>query len=224
MFNIFRKGKKIKKEDYDFLEAIIEALPSQYSYLIDQVTEDFILDKKNNPLGDQGTWTLILNADLERKFAKKWLPKFFIIKGIGICNKNKESIELVELHIMEGMLAGFKLQAKYSDLDLERIDISRVVEKQFQDEDQEVLNEILGNVPEDILFYLDLKSTFKIDTEEGYFYVIKKLGDGDYLAMDKKGAVYVMIHDPYKVERIFSNKESFFQALKSSKFDVSKFY
>ena len=42
--------------------------------------------------------------------------------------------------------------------------------------------------------------------------------------MNKEGAVYGMIHDPYEVEKLFDKKETFFEALKSGKFDIADYY
>lgn len=81
----------------------------------------------------------------------------------------------------------------------------------------------MGNVDNDVLSKLDINLTFKIDVDEGEFYVIKDLGDGNYLSMDQNGAVYRMIHDPYKIEKIVEDKENFYQALKNGAFDITGF-
>lgn len=222
MFNFFRKKGKINKEDYRFLESVVNKLPSKYSFLIDQVSDEFILDKTPNPLGDAGTYTLTLNANLESKYSDSSFPQFFIIKDIGIWNKNKSQYEQIELHILEGMLAGFRVKSGYQDLDFDRIDISNIKEKQFKNEDKEKLKAILGNLEKELLSKLDIEGTFKIDIPEGEFYVIKDLGDGNYLSIDNHGRVFRMIHDPYKVEKIFNNKDAFFDALKSGKFVMEK--
>lgn len=224
MFNFFDKKKLISKKDYEFLRAIVEALPSKYSYLVSQVSEEFILDKKVNPLGDKGTYTLSLNAELETKYSNKSLPQLFIVKDIGIWNRVKSSFEQIELHILEGMLAGFRVNARYSELDFDRIATSKIKEKHFKNEEKEFLKTLIGNVSKDVLSQLDIESTFKIELEEGDFYVIKDLEDGNYLSMNEKGAVYGMIHDPYEVEKLFDTKESFFEALKSGEFNISEYY
>ena len=131
MFNFFGKKKLIKELDYELLMLITNALPQEYSYLVHQVSKDFILDKKVNPLGDKGTYTLTLNAKLESKYSNKLLPRLFIIKDIGIWNNLEKSYKQMELHILEGMLAGFKIDSDYKDLDFQRIDTSKIKEKHF---------------------------------------------------------------------------------------------
>lgn len=224
MFNLFGKKKLINERDYEFLRAVVEALPSKYSYLISQVSEEFILDKKVNQLGDKGTYTLILNAELETKYSDKSFPQLFIVKDVDVWNEVKDSFEQIELHILEGMLAGFRLNAKYSELDFEKIDTSKIKEKHFRNEEKEFLKTLTSKVSKDILSQLDIESTFKIELQEGDFYVLKDLEDGNYLSMNEKGAVYGMIHDPYEVEKLFDTKESFFEALKSGEFSISEYY
>ncbi len=224
MLDFFRKRNRIKEEDYRFLRAVVTALPSKYSFLVGQVSEEFILNKKVNKLGDKGTYSLILNAELESKFSNKSLPYFFILKDIYIWNEVQNAFDQIELHVLEGMLAGFKIYAKYSQLDLTRIDTTQVKEKLFKDEDKEYLVNLIGHVSQDILAQLDIKSTFKIEIEEGDFYVIKDLQDGNYLSMDENGAVYGMIHDPYEIEKLFDTKEDFFLALKSRSFIIEEYY
>jgi hypothetical protein len=122
------------------------------------------------------------------------------------------------------MLAGFTVTSKYRDLDFSRIDVTRIKEKHFKDEDKEELSKILGKIDKDLLSQLDVEDTFKIEIEEGEFYVIKNLGDGNYLSITKQGAIYGMIHDPYEVELLFENKEDFFKALSTGKFDIQEYY
>ncbi len=224
MFGLLKKKKKITNKDYDFLSRVVDELPSKYSYLKKQVSKDFILNKKINELGSKGTFTLTLNANLESTFSNKKLPNFFILKDISIWNNQKEKFENIELHILEGMLAGFMVKSNYENLDLKKIIISNIKEKHFKNEDKLFLLDLIKGIPNEVKSELDIQSTFKIEIPEGDFYVVKDFEDGNYLSMDNKGAVYGMIHDPYEIEQIFNNKEKFFEALKSGEFSISEYY
>ena len=114
MLNILKR-KNIRKEDYTFLNSIASRLIDKYPYLVSQISKNFILDKKDNEFESKGTYTLILNAKLESKYINRKLPQFFIIKDIFIWNKTKNKQEPIELDVMQGMLAGYKLTAKVSD-------------------------------------------------------------------------------------------------------------
>jgi hypothetical protein len=220
MINLFGKKKLIIEKDYDFLAKVVESLPAKYSYLIQQVSKEFILEKKINPLGDKGTYTLTLNADLETKYSNKSFPQLFIIKDIGVWNNVLKSYELVELHILEGMLAGFRVNADYMEFDLNRIDISRIKEKHFRNKDKEFLKTLIGHVSKDVFDQLDIESTFIIEYQGSKFYVIKDLKDGNYLSMDETGAVYAMIHDPFEIKMLFDSKDVFYKAIESGAFNI----
>lgn len=212
MSNILKR-KNIRKEDYTFLKSIASRLIDKYPYLVSQISKDFILDKKDNEFESKGTYTLILNAKLESKYINRKLPQFFIIKDIFIWNKIKNKQEPIELDVMQGMLAGYKLTAKVSDLDLNKIDVSKIKEQNFNNQDKEELDKIIGDIDEKIIPLLSLNSSFKIDISEGTFYVIKDLGNGDYISIDKNGYVYKMTHDPYEIKCIYKKKEDFFEAI-----------
>ena len=200
MSNILKR-KNIRKEDYTFLKSIASRLIDKYPYLVSQISKDFILDKKDNEFESKGTYTLILNAKLESKYINRKLPQFFIIQDIFIWN------------VMQGMLAGYKLTAKVSDLDLNKIDVSKIKEQNFNNQDKEELDKIIGNIDEKIIPLLSLNSSFKIDIPEGSFYVIKDLNNGDYISIDQNGSVYKMTHDPYEIKCIYKKKEDFFEAI-----------
>jgi hypothetical protein len=62
--------KKILKEDFDFLKAVISKLPSKYDYLKRQVTEDFLLGKTQYPHNDKGTYTIITRCQASEKICR----------------------------------------------------------------------------------------------------------------------------------------------------------
>jgi len=224
MFNIFGKKRQIKKEDYTFLSIITENLSEIYPYLEEQVNRDFILDKKSNPNEGEGVFSLILNAGLENDFRKKDLPRFFIIKNVLVWNNIKNKYQSIELDIVEGMLSGFKIPAKYSNLDFNKIDISKVTEKHFENKDLDTIKELIGEVPVEFRYILDLEKSFKIELPEGDFYAIKDLGNGNYISINKKGAIYGMIHDPYEIEKLFENKDLFYKAIESGRFSFDEYF
>ena len=130
----------------------------------------------------------------------------------------------MELHILEGLLAGFKIQARIQDLDLERMDFSRIREKHFKEQDREKANEILGSVSPVLEEQLEIESAFAIEEPTGIYYVIKHLGDGNYFAIDLAGRFFGMIHDPFEIELLFKNKEELTKSLESGAFSFDDYY
>jgi len=90
-------------------------------------------------------------------------------------------------------------------------------------EDKNELDKIIGKLDRKVESLLNLQNTFKIEINEGTFYVLKELGDGNYLVMDKSSRVYGLIHDPYEVDKIFENKDDFISALSTKKFNIDDY-
>ena len=222
MFGIFSNKKKLLAKDIEFLNSVITSLPSKYEYLKQQTNDEFILGKKSNPLGDSDTYTLSLNADLENKYSNKYLPRYFILKNIKIANKMNMSVINIELDILEGMLAGYRAPTDYNNLDLNNIDTTCVYEKHFVDDERNELMCILGQIDSATEAALDLQETFLIELDTGSYYVIKNLGDGNYLSVNEQGNVYEMIHDPYSIDLLYTDLHIFYKDLKLSNIDCLK--
>lgn len=213
------KPKKVKKEEYEFLHLISKKLAKKYPYLETQVNKEFILKKRSDPRKN-GTFSLILNAQIEKQYSNKNLPRFFLIQNIRVWNIQKKDYEIINLHVVEGMLVGYQVKSRIKHLDLTKIDVSRVNEKHFSDMDRANLLKAFNGISTEIEMFLDINETFTIEIQEGKFYTIKNLGDGNYLAIDDAGSIYSLIHDPYEVKEIYKNKDSFIAAIKSGEFKL----
>jgi hypothetical protein len=65
MFNLFRKKKKhIQQWEYDVLRAVVEKLPSKFSFLSSQINEEFIIDSVPNEILKNGWKRNILDQNL----------------------------------------------------------------------------------------------------------------------------------------------------------------
>lgn len=212
MFRIFKKKKESKFEDDElkFFKNIIQILPDRYSYLKDSISKDFILGWKANELGYLNSYTFLLNANLEKEFKKKELPIFFILKNIGIWETSMKKYIYVELDILTGFLGGFKSESvNFKSFDFTRVDLSQFTEKHFNSNDKDDLMKIVEGINQEHLLQFDLENTFKIEIPEGNFYTIKDLEDGNYLALNEKGEVYELMHDPYSVRKIANSIVNF---------------
>ncbi|QIY82520.1 hypothetical protein HER18_02670 [Chryseobacterium sp. NEB161] len=202
MFGLFKKKNDFQfgDDEVEFFRNIIKILPQRYSYLESQITKEFILKFKPNQLGYKYSYTFVLNANLENKFLRKDVPQYYIIKNIGIWENVLNIMIYIELDIITGYIGGFKSESlDFKNFDFSRSDLSKLTEKHFSNQDREELLKIIGEVDKQKESKLDIEDTFKIEIPEGDFYTIKNLGDGNYLAVDKQGVVYELLHDPYSV-------------------------
>jgi hypothetical protein len=221
MWDFFKRNRSVSQEELDFFKSIIEQLPEKYHYLLDQVNEDFLLQKKENALGPKGAFTFVLNADLEPKFKKTISPKLLVLEGIKIWNKQNSIYENMQLHVLEGMLAGFYLLGPFKNYDPQKIEISKLTEKTFNNQAREIVEKVFAkaNLEADCLKALDLSDAFEIDISHGIFFTIKNMGDGNYLGINAEGEVFALIHDPYKVVKIFSDCNQISTIVKNGQID-----
>ncbi len=225
MLGLFKKKNRnlLSELDFEFLNALANKLV-RYDFK-SQINRDFIVGKRSAMLSERkGSFTYIFNAELEERYTRHDLPELFLIKGILVTDNITNKKYPIELYVMKGILIAYYCEKSISTLDLDSIDTSSCYEKHFKNEEVEQFIRSLGKLKGTIEKELDLNGIFKIEITEGEFYVIKTLGDGNYLAMDSKGAVYVMIHDPYEVEKLFETKETFFKALEEGEFDIAAYY
>lgn len=223
MFNIFRKKKQSNMQawEYELLKAVVDRLPPKYSFLKNQINVNFILDIVPNELLGNGWKRIIVDFKLYSFYKNKGVD--YKIIGINILNTLDKCYKELQLDVYDGIIIGYKLNDE-GNFDLGNINIENVREINYENEDRDALKEIMGIVDEDICNQLDIDDTFKIEVPEGDFYMLKDLADGNYLSMDMTGAVYIMIHDPYEIEKIYENKESFYKDLKSGNFNIINYY
>lgn len=225
MFNLFKKGRKNNRpnEEFELLKAVVQKLPSNYSFLNNQVSPKFIVDIVPNELLGNGWKRIVVDLELSKLYRKREID--YQLTGIKISNLLNLRCNMMTLDLYDGILIGYRIEGEVKEVsfDLEKINVEDLREVPYHNLDKDNLQKIMGNVDNNVLSKLDINLTFKIDVDEGEFYVIKDLGDGNYLSMDQNGAVYRMIHDPYKIEKIVEDKENFYQALKNGTFDITGF-
>lgn len=224
MFNIFKKKKNrnIKEWEFLLLQKIAEKLPLKYAFLKRQIHPDFFLDSTDNVLLGDNWKRVICNQNLYRFYKNNDIN--YVIENILVYNLDSTTYINVDIDVYNGIIIGYRIHSNSERFDVNLIDIDKIREKQFINKDLAELKIILGDIPLNIASLLNIDDTFKIEIPEGCFYVIKDLGNGDYLSMDTQGNVFGMIHDPYEIEKLFDSKESFYDALNSGEFNILEYY
>jgi hypothetical protein len=222
--NIFRKknDKHIENWEYQLLEAIVDKLPLKYAFLKNQVNSDFILDSLPNELLEQGWKRILCNQNLYKTYRNANIN--YKLVGINVFELGSQSYKSIELDLYEGIIIGYKIEYVSVKYDITKIDLRLLREKYYDNKDRDELKKLIGHITENVLSKLDIEDTFKIEIPEGEFYVIKNLGDGNYLSINTSGSIFGMIHDPYQIEKLFDKKETFFEALKTGTFDILEYY
>ena len=212
MFRFFNRSViKPSSEIIKFLENLISVLPDKYSFLHDQINLNFFLGLEKNRINNR-KFSFLLNSNLQEKYVNKKVADYFILENIQVWDNSMKNFVCINISIVRGLIVSIELPSiKFNNYDFSKHDISQLSEKCFNNEDKAELLKIIGKLNKDQLSKLDIDDTFKIEIPEGVFYTIKILGDGDYLAVDSKGTVYELLHDPYIVKKKASNIQELLQ-------------
>jgi hypothetical protein len=219
MFNLFRKKKKhIQLWEYEMLKKVAEVLPHPYSFIANQVHPNSLIDAIDHPVLKNDWRMAKYSADMYKRHSQSPKSNGRLI-GIKIFDLNDQDYKEIELDLYDGVLIGYRIQTgKY---DLERIDIGNLHFKPFQSEDKLEYEAALKDLKCE---HLELDNGFEIELSGKTYYTIKDLEDGNYIAIDKKGKVYGMFHDPFVIEPISSDLATFIEQLNNGSFSIDEYY
>lgn len=220
MLNIFKKRqvKHIQEWEYDLLKSIAQKLPEKYSFVLKQVSKDFILDSVPNEFLNKGWKRTILNQNLYPAHRNNDIN--YQLTGIKIYDLKNGQQREVDLDLYEGVLIGYKVQD--GEFDFDRIDITDLREEIFtsSEQDSKYKQFLSGKKSK----HLDLHNGFEIELSGKNYYVIKDLEDGNYLSIDDTGKVYGMFHNPFLVELIHENVGEFIHQVNTGEFSIDQYY
>jgi len=217
MFGIFRKTSwKIEGKAFDFFHQVFTSLPTEFQFLLVGLNKGLYGRYSVNHSFKENTY--FISFDPLQSDKSKTKGKQFKLKNIIINQDGKEYT--LNLTIHDGLLIGFEFSKNINEFVGFHIDISTIIkdEKVFS-ANTEIEKLVLGLKSEQ----LDLKSLSEIEIDDKIYYEIKDLEDGNYIAIDNKGRVFGLIHDPYKIELINKNVRQFVEDVNNELFDFNKY-
>jgi hypothetical protein len=160
----------------------------------------------------------MLNQNLYKDFRKKDLN--FLLKGIRVFDFDKNEFSEVHLDLYEGVLIGYRIIG--TNFDVNRIDVSNLEEASFPvlQEDKKYKRYFEGLDSS----MLDVNNGFEVEISGQKYFVIKDLGDGNYISINDIGKVYGMFHDPFLIEEIYDSTAQFINDVNLGMFSIDKYY
>lgn len=196
VFNLFKSLSN--KDVVDFLVKIVRSLPKEYHYLLTQLNTEFILGVRKYNDTHENWYSLKLNSSLYEKYSN---GGDFLLKKIYIENQE------IKIDINKGVIFRFSCPKrsiiKIKNLEIDRTELEII---NYEDIDLKELNSILKGK-------IVVRETFKINLDNHIYYVIKNLGDGNYVSIDIDGKVYKMEHDPFQITLLYSNLDMYIKNL-----------
>lgn len=150
----------------------------------------------------------------------------FNLTGILIYNKKIKDFEPIKLNYSYDSLAWIETQNPkkfHVNFDLARIKLNDIVIKDLPltNPDKEITVKILKKLTEEQLNLLELENTFEIEFDEKTYYTILDMEDGNYIAVDKLGAVYRLNHDHNeRIRKIADKPMDFFKFYNGTKSEL----
>lgn len=196
----FLKKRKLKADVAELEQTVVEQLSSEFPDLAEKhqhwTLANFIVH--SNPKQIQ---LLHMTREIEYdKLNKKRHNKNFRIDGLTIKTKKSSKpralpvlvcwnlIQFIEIDFNELIRTDYKIgSVTKSEL--------TTSELQFNNPDLETLNKILKNEPQETKDKFEIEDTFEIELEGKLFYTILDMEDGNYVAVNKSGSVFRLLHD-----------------------------
>ncbi|MAW94955.1 MULTISPECIES: hypothetical protein [unclassified Leeuwenhoekiella] len=212
---IFRK-RKFKRNVQKLEKSLVDKLGSQFPNLKEN-SKNWELASCNY-FNHQEKFILLLhqiNPEVLLKIKAKITSDKYEVKGIQIFNtKSNKSIEII-LVITNDLIQQIKIDLDNNPLralDFNKIEIDNIlIEKiKIENTDIQIVRRILKNITKEESNYFDFNNTIEIEIENLFLYTVIDMQDGNYIAVDKKGQVYRLIHDHEKRAKRIANDISIF--------------
>jgi hypothetical protein len=216
MFGLFKRSSwKLQGKALFFFQKLFEQLPNEYSYLLDGLNLGLYNNFRVNFVFKPDNYSIGFNPKLSDISMIK--GRQFILENILIYQNNQTHI--ISLTIYDGLWIGFESKKNVFDFDGFEIDISKMKKSKLKYLSDELNKLVDGLTCDD----LELSNLGEIEVGGRYYYQIKDLNDGNYIVIDKKGQVYGLIHDPYKIELLNKSLVKFVEEVNSGQFKLNDY-
>lgn len=198
MFGLFKRTK-IEKWETDLLRNVVMKLPSEYSSLMNQITDGLfrgvLVDMSDIP----GYIAFTFHSDILKKYDRE-NERDFKLTNIKVYDNKSLGFVPYEIYVSSGTISGYSLGgSKKHNIDVYKVDVSGFKKEFIGESDYNRIVNVLNEEEKKLLNPSEVYSVFVADKE--YFH-IKDLEDGDFIGMDAKNVIYKITHDPMEVNRI----------------------
>ena len=217
MFGLFKKTRwKIEGKALEFFRQVFTQLLAEFQFLSDGLDKGLYKCFRVNYALEGHFYSIGFGPSLSDKSMIK--GKHFELENIII--KQNEQIYHLNITIDDGLWIGFEIQKNILDFNNFQIDLSalkKTKSKFFTDNKIEKL--VNGLTCEQ----LDLTNLDDFEVDGNLYYQIKDLENGNYIAIDNKGKVFGLIHDPYSIELINKSVKQFVDDVNNGTFNFDKY-
>lgn len=216
MFGLFKKTSwKIDGKAFEFFDELFRQLPGEFQFLSDGLNKGLYRRYSKNFALKGHHYTIGFDPSQSDKSMTK--GKQFEIQNILVVEDSKEFN--LDITVYEGLWVDFEIEKNIIEFKNYRFDLTKLRKNKSKFAKDSKIEKLVRGLSSNYLDLNDL-SEFEIDGQQ--YFQIKDLEDGNYIAIDKKGQVFGLIHDPYKVELINKSIKEFVADVNSGQFDFDK--
>jgi hypothetical protein len=155
--------------------------------------------------------------------AKRNHKSYFNLEGISVLNQKTKEFQSIKLTFSHNALNTIETKNPeyfHKEFDFNQIQINEIQLEHLKMEnpDKKIAEKALKSLTKDQTELLELDFTFEIELNEKSFYTILDMEDGNYIATDKKGKIYRLIHDHEEPAKLIAdNPSDFFKIYNGNK-------
>ena len=148
-----------------------------------------------------------------------------MIKGLEFSIKNIAVIEAgqaqnMDILVYNGLWIGFTFPINIKDLKDYGFDLSALKIIKTKPAVDAAISKLVAGLASD---QLDLENLSEFEIDNQKYYQIKDLEDGNYIAIDRKGRVYGLLHESNNIDLINNSVKEFVEHVNSGHFDLETY-
>lgn len=217
MFGLFKKTRwKIDGKAYDFFDMLFKQLPTEFHFLSKGLHNGLYRRFSVNHAIRAHHYTIGFDPSKSDRSMIKGM-QFELENILIIQNGNEFSLNLT---IYEGLWIGFEIERNVLDFTDFTFDLSKLHKGKSKFSRDSKMAKVVSGLSSTSL---DLDNLSEFEVEGKYYYQIKDLEDGNYIAIDNRGQVFGLIHDPYRIQLINQSIRQFVADVNNGQFDFEKY-
>ncbi|WP_298518863.1 hypothetical protein [uncultured Kordia sp.] len=152
----------------------------------------------------------------------------FNLTGISVFHKKEQRYQPIKLYYQSDALT--KIEVDTPEYFHKIYDLTQILKENIELEhlprenpDQAIVEKILKPLTPEQRNLLELADSFEIELDDQLFYTILDMEDGNYVAVNKKGNVFRLIHDHEEPVKLVANSPiDFFKIYDGQKSELDK--
>jgi len=216
MLGLFKKTSwKIDGKVFDFFENLFTQLPTEFQFLSDGLHKGLYKRYSVNFAMKGHHYTIGFDPSQSDKSMTRGIQ--FELQNILIIQDAKEFA--LNITVFEGLWIGFEIEKNILDFKTFQFDFTKLHKDNNKFAKDNKIERLVHGLSSN---YLDLTDLSEFEVDGKHYYQIKDLEDGNNIAIDNKGQVFRLIHDPYKIELINKSVQQFVNDVNNGQFDFAK--